>query len=69
MYELTGRKRADLLAELHGIDDFDPSDLHLLVAAMEQDAAIICTSNTTDLRQPAYVAPSDDSLYREIVGV
>jgi predicted nucleic acid-binding protein len=74
VYGLTGRQRADLLTQLHeqqvvGVDDFDPSDLHLLVAAVEQGADIVCTSNTTDLRQPAYgsirvAAPS--ALYREI---
>lgn len=74
VHELTGRQRADLLTQLQdqqivGIDDFDPTDLHLLVAAVEQRADIICTSNTTDLRQPAYgsirLAPPS-ALYREI---
>ncbi len=59
VYELTGRRRADLLMQLReqqvvDIEDFDPSDLHLLVAAVEQEADIVCSSNTTDLKQPAY---------------
>jgi predicted nucleic acid-binding protein len=76
VYELTGRRRTDLLAQLHeqqvvGVDDFDPSDLHLLVAAVEQDAHIVCTSNTTDFTQPSYgtigvATPS--ALYREVIG-
>lgn len=75
VYELTGRQSADLLTQLHeqqivGIDDFDPGDLHLLVAAVEHEADIICTSNTTDFRQPAYglirvATPS--ALYRGIL--
>jgi len=75
VYELTGRQRADLLAELRdqqivGVEDFDPSDLHLLVAAVEQRADIVCTSNTTDFKQPAYgdirmATPA--ALYRELV--
>jgi predicted nucleic acid-binding protein len=75
VYELTGRRRGDLLTQLHeqqlvDIDDFDPSDLHLLVAAVEQEADIVCSSNTTDLKQPAYgsiriAMPS--ALYREVV--
>jgi predicted nucleic acid-binding protein len=77
VYELTGRQRADLLMQLQeqqlvGIDDFDPSDLHLLVAAVEQGADIVCTSNTTDLRQPAYGSirvATPSALYREIAGV
>lgn len=77
MYELTGRQRSDLLTQLHeqqivGIDDFDPSDLHLLVAAVEHEADIVCTSNTTDLRQPAYGSirvATPSALYREIVDV
>jgi hypothetical protein len=76
VYELTGRRRDDLLAQLHeqqivGIDDFDPSDLHLLIAAVEQRADIVCTSNTTDFKQPAYGSTriaSPSALYREIVG-
>jgi hypothetical protein len=75
VYELTGRRRDDLLAQLHeqqivGIDDFDPIDLHLLVAAVEQGADIVCTSNTTDFKQPAYGSiriASPSALYREIV--
>ena len=75
VYDLTGRQRDDLLAELQdqqivGIDDFDPSDLHLLVAAVEQEADIICTSNTSDLRQPAYGSirvATPAALYRELV--
>jgi hypothetical protein len=40
VYDLTGRERNDLLFHLQdqqvvGVDDFDPSDLHLLVAAVE----------------------------------
>jgi predicted nucleic acid-binding protein len=74
VYELTGRQRADLLAQLHeqqavGIDDFDPADLHLLVAAVEHDADVVCTANTTDLRQPAYGSirvATPSALYREI---
>jgi hypothetical protein len=59
VYELTGRQRTDLLTRLRdqrivGVDDFDPSDLHLLVAAVEQGADVVCTSNTSDLRQSAY---------------
>lgn len=75
VFNLTGRSRVDLLEELQdqqiiGVDDFDPSDLHLLVAAVEQEAGIVCTSNTTDLRQPAYgsirvATPSD--LYRALI--
>lgn len=76
VYDLTGRQRDDLLAHLQdqqivGIDDFDPSDLHLLVAAVEQEADIVCTSNTTDLKQPAYGSirvATPAALYREIVG-
>jgi predicted nucleic acid-binding protein len=74
VHDLTGRQRADLLTQLHeqqivGIGDFDPTDLHLLVAAVEQGADVVCTSNTTDLRQSAYgtvrvAIPS--ALYREI---
>ena len=74
--ELTGRQRPDLLAQLNdqqivGIEDFDPSDLHLLVAAVEQEAHIVCTSNTTDLRQPAYGSirvATPFALYRQILG-
>ena len=59
VYELTGRSREDLLRDLHdqqivAIEDFDPADLHLLVAAVEHEADAICTSNTTDFRQAAY---------------
>jgi hypothetical protein len=59
VHELTGRSRADLVADLEeqqvvGIDDFDPADLHLLVAAVEQKADTICTSNTTDFKQASY---------------
>jgi hypothetical protein len=59
VYEFSGRHRDDLLTQLQeqqivGIDDFDPADLHLLVAAVEQAADIICTSNTTDFKQPTY---------------
>jgi predicted nucleic acid-binding protein len=75
VYELTGRQRTDLLTRLWdqqivGVDDFDPSDLHLLVAAVEQGANLVCTSNTTDLRQPAYGSiriATPAALYREIV--
>jgi len=75
VYDLTGRQRADLLTQLQdqqivGIDDFDPTDLHLLVAAVEQDADIICTSNTTDFRQSAYGSirvATPAALYREIL--
>jgi hypothetical protein len=27
----------------------------MLVAAEEQEASVLCTSNTSDLKQPAYV--------------
>jgi predicted nucleic acid-binding protein len=76
VFDLTGRRRTDLLAELAdqqvvGIEDFDPSDLHLLVAAVEQRADLVCTSNTTDFKRPTYgtirvVTPS--VLHREITG-
>ena len=76
VYELTGRRRADLLTQLQDqqvvrVDDFDPSDLHLLVAAVEQSASIICTSNTTDFKQSAYGSiriATPSQLYREIAG-
>lgn len=76
VYELTGRRQADLLTQLReqqvvGIEDFDPSDLHLLVAAVEQEADIVCSSNTTDLKQPAYGTirvATPPVLYREILG-
>ena len=59
VYELTGRARDDLLRDLEkqqivGVHDFDPADLYLLVAAVEHDADTICTSNTTDFKQPMY---------------
>lgn len=76
VHDLTGRRRADFLAELQnqqvvGINDFDPADLHLLVAAVEQDADIICTSNTTDFRQASYGSirvATPSALHHEIVG-
>jgi hypothetical protein len=40
------------------------------VAAVEQGADLVCTSNTTDLRQPAYGSiriATPAALYREIV--
>jgi hypothetical protein len=59
VWHLTGRAHDDLLEELEkqqivAIEDFDPTDLHLIVAAVEQRAELICTSNTTDLKQPKY---------------
>lgn len=78
VYDLTGRQRDDLLAQLQdereqvvGIDDFDPADLYLLVAAVEQDADIICTSNTTDFQQQTYGSiriATPAVLYRELTG-
>jgi predicted nucleic acid-binding protein len=75
VWKITGRKREDLLERLHeqqlvAIDDYDPADLYLLVAAVEQGADYICTSNTSDLKQPTYgnirvVTPGD--LYRQIM--
>jgi predicted nucleic acid-binding protein len=74
VWKLTGRNREDLLERLHeqqlvAIDDYDPADLYLLVAAVEQEADFICTSNTSDLKQPTYghiriVTPG--ALYRQI---
>ena len=76
VWEITGRSRDDLLETLErqqlvGIDDFDPSDLYLLVAAVEQEVDILCTSNTRDFKQATYgtiriATPSD--LYREATG-
>jgi hypothetical protein len=59
VYELTGRSRDDLLVELGtqqivDVHDFDPADLYLLVAAVEHHADTVCTSNTTDFKQPHY---------------
>ena len=59
IYDLTGRTRDDLLVELEkqqivAVEDFDPADLHILVAAVEQGADAICTSNSTDFAQPRY---------------
>jgi len=59
LYELTGRTHADLLDDLHdqqilAVDDFDPTDLHLLVAAIEHGATHVCTMNRTDLKQDRY---------------
>jgi predicted nucleic acid-binding protein len=59
VWSLTGRTRDDLLQELAtqqvvAIEDYDPTDLHLLVAAVEQKADIICSSNTRDLKQETY---------------
>jgi len=53
-YELTGRTRSDLLTDLESqarlmAPEFDYSDLHLVVSAVEQGADIICSSNSTDL--------------------
>jgi predicted nucleic acid-binding protein len=55
VWELTGRSVPDLLQELEkqqrvAEHDFDPADLHLLVAAIESSADALCTSNTTDFR-------------------
>lgn len=76
IHELTSRQRNDLLAQLEeqqivGVDDFDPADLHLLVAAVEQEADVICTSNTTDLKQPMYGSiriATPGVLYGELLG-
>lgn len=59
VYELTGRTRDDLLIALGeqqvvAVDDFDPTDLHVLVAAVEQGADAVCTSNSKDFTQAAY---------------
>jgi predicted nucleic acid-binding protein len=59
VHALTGRTREDLLEALDAqqivaVDDFDPGDLHVLVAAVEQGADVVCTSNTTDFTQPNY---------------
>lgn len=72
VWALTGRDRDDLLRKLDeqqvvAIEDYDPTDLHLLVAAVEQEADIICTSNTRDLKQEAYgsiVNMTPSALYR-----
>jgi predicted nucleic acid-binding protein len=59
LYELTGRTHDALLDDLHqqqvlAIEDFDPTDLHLLVAAIEHGATHVCTMNRTDLKQDRY---------------
>lgn len=59
LWELTGRQHDELLEDLHhqqllAVDDFDPSDLHLLVAALEQNATHVCTMNRTDFKQDRY---------------
>lgn len=59
VWHLTGRAQDDLLADLErqqvvAVEDFDPSDLHLLVAAVEHGADNICTSNRQDFRQDSY---------------
>jgi hypothetical protein len=57
IYELTGRKHDELLADLEAqpavtpgpsLRHFDPHDLHLALAAVRQGADYLCTSNTTD---------------------
>lgn len=54
VYELTGRTKEDLLTGLNDqvrlvAEEFDYKDLHLVVAAVEQDADVICSSNRADL--------------------
>ena len=53
-YELTGRTRDDLLAGVEDqvrliAEEFDYSDLHLVVTAVERHADVICSSNSKDL--------------------
>jgi hypothetical protein len=57
VYELTGRTRPELLEDLDqhpavrsgaSVAHFDPFDLHLVLAAIEHGATMICTNNTTD---------------------
>jgi hypothetical protein len=53
-YELTGRTREDLLADLESqprlMDpEFDYADLHIVISAVEHGAEIICSSNRRDL--------------------
>jgi hypothetical protein len=53
VYELTGRTRDDLLSDLDAqvsvtIGQFDPYDVHLVAAAVEAGADVICTNNTKD---------------------
>jgi predicted nucleic acid-binding protein len=59
LHALTGRTRDDLLIALEqqqivAVEDFDPGDLHVLVAAVEQNADVVCTSNTSDFKQASY---------------
>lgn len=53
-YELTGRTRQELLGGLGSqarlmAPDFDYTDLHIVVSAVQHGAEIICSSNRADL--------------------